>query len=287
MSYCKVCNSNKGKNFKKQNFFYFKCCFCKTISMNPEPSEKQIIGHYNKKIIDGNYELMQRFDKAVIKVYEQFIKIIKKNLKKDKKLLRDTNLLDIGCFTGDFLCLANQEGATVKGYELQKEAVEIANKKLPGKIHQVSVFNDEIKQEQFDIITLFGVLEHVLEPLELLKRIKSLLKKDGYLFIQTPNSGSIVSTIMGRSWPPISPIEHIHLFSKNYLTKWINEQNLEILNVYNHWKYLPIEYVYENLSNFGPDIKKIIKPFYLLLPNFIKRQSLPFYGDEMILVIKK
>tara|TARA_A100001015_G_C14974861_1_gene706783 strand:+ start:942 stop:1709 length:768 start_codon:yes stop_codon:yes gene_type:complete len=255
--------------------------------MNPEPSEKQIIGHYNKKIIDGNYELMQRFDKAVIKVYEQFIKIIKKNLKKDKKLLRDTNLLDIGCFTGDFLCLANQEGATVKGYELQKEAVEIANKKLPGKIHQVSVFNDEIKQEQFDIITLFGVLEHVLEPLELLKRIKSLLKKDGYLFIQTPNSGSIVSTIMGRSWPPISPIEHIHLFSKNYLTKWINEQNLEILNVYNHWKYLPIEYVYENLSNFGPDIKKIIKPFYLLLPNFIKRQFLPFYGGEMILVIKK
>ena len=83
MSCCKICKCNKGKNFKKQNFFYFKCFFCKTISMDPEPSEKQIISHYNKKIIDGNYELIQRFDKAYINVYKQFIKIIKKNLKND------------------------------------------------------------------------------------------------------------------------------------------------------------------------------------------------------------
>ena len=255
--------------------------------MNPEPNEKQIIEHYDKKIIEGNYELLRRFDKSYINVYQTFIKIIKKNLKKDNKFMQGANLLDIGCFTGDFLYLAHQEGSIVKGYELQKEAVEIANKKLPGKIHQTSVFNQDIEQEQFDIITLFGVLEHVLEPLELLKRIKSLLKKDGYIFIQTPNTDSLLSTILGKSWPPISPIEHIHLFSQNFLTKWLKKQDLEILNVYNHWKYLPIEYVYENLSNFGPDIKKIIKPFYFILPSFIKRQSLPFYGGEMILAIKK
>jgi 2-polyprenyl-3-methyl-5-hydroxy-6-metoxy-1,4-benzoquinol methylase len=255
--------------------------------MDPEPSEKQITSHYSEKIVDGNYELFQRFNKEYNKVYKSFIEIIKKNLEKDKKHMQGANLLDIGCFTGEFLYLANQEGSDVTGYELQKEAVEIANKKLPGKIHQTSVYNDDIKPEQFDIITLFGVLEHVLEPLKLLKKIKSLLKKDGYLFIQTPNSGSAISVIMGRSWPPISPIEHIHLFSKIFLTKWLKEQNLEILNVYNHWKFLPINYVYENLSNFGPDIKKIIKPFYLMLPNFITRQSLPFYGGEMILVIKK
>lgn len=255
--------------------------------MDPEPSEKQINSHYSKKIIDGNYELAQRFNKEYNKIYESYIKIIKKNLDKDKKLMQGASLLDIGCFTGEFLCLANQEGSVVTGYELQKEAVEIANKKLPGKVHQVDVYDSEIKLEQFDIITLFGVLEHVLEPLELLKRIKSFLKKDGYLFIQTPNSGSLMSTLLGRSWPPISPIEHIHLFSKNFLTRWFKEQNLEILNVYDHWKFLPIEYVYHNLSNFGPDIKKIIKPFYLVLPNFIKRKSLPFYGGEMILVLKK
>ena len=78
----------------------------------------------------------------------------------------------------------------------------------------------------------------------------------------------------------VSGLDNADLLLRNY-------DDLQILNVYNHWKFLPINYVYENLSNFGPDIKKIIKPFYLMLPNFITRQSLPFYGGEMILVIKK
>lgn len=239
MQKCKICNFEKGKSFQKQQFLYFQCNSCKTISMNPEPNEQQIINHYKKKFIKGNYELAQK------------------------------------------------QGWNVTGYELQEEAVLIAEKKLPGRVHKINVYDQGIKPGQFDIITLFGVIEHVLEPLELIKRVQLLLKKDGYLFIQTPNSSSVISRVFGNSWPPISPIEHIHIFSEEYLIKFLKKQGFNSLKYINHCKHLPIKYVYENLSNFGPDIQNYIRPLYNILPNFIKKLSLPFYGGEMILICKK
>ena len=155
--------------------------------MNPEPNEQQILNHYKKKFIKGNYELAQRFSREYLSIYKHYINIIKNTLKKDEKLTKEINLLDVGCFTGDFIFLAQKQGWNVTGYELQEEAVLIAEKKLPGKVHKINVYDQGIKQEQFDVITLFGVIEHVLEPLELIKRVQLLLKKDGYLFIQTPN----------------------------------------------------------------------------------------------------
>ncbi len=250
------------------------------------PNESQILNHYKKKIRNGNYQLLQKYDKEYLNVYNTFIKIIKSNLSNENKSMQNTSLLDIGCFTGDFLVLAQNEGCAVTGYEIQEEAIKIANDKLPGRVHKVDVYNDQIKKEQFDIVTIFGLLEHVLEPIELLKRIKLLLRKDGYLFIQTPNSGSLVSLLFGKRWPPISPIEHIHLFSKRFLTSWADDNGYQVIDTYRHWKFLPIEYVYSNLSNFGPDIKKFINPIYKFLPNFIKIRTLPFYGGEMIVVLK-
>jgi 2-polyprenyl-3-methyl-5-hydroxy-6-metoxy-1,4-benzoquinol methylase len=286
MPKCKICNYEKGKSFQKQQFLYFQCTLCKTISMNPEPNEQQILNHYKKKFIKGNYELAQKFSKEYLSIYKHYVNIIKNTLKKDEKLTNEINLLDIGCFTGDFIFLAQKQGWNVTGYELQEEAVLIAEKKLPGKVHKIDVYDQGIKQEKFDVITLFGVIEHVLEPLELIKRLKLLLKKDGYLFIQTPNSLSIISKVFGKSWPPISPIEQIHIFSDKYLIKFLERQGFKSLKYINHCKHLPIEYVYANLSNFGPCIQNYIRPLYNILPNFIKKLSLPFYGGEMILIGK-
>mgnify|MGYP001998489828 CR=1 FL=1 len=287
MNNCKICNGSDLSFFKKGKTSYTRCRICLSISMCPEPTDIQIQNHYKKKFITGNYELLRRYDEEYKNIYGGFIKRIKKTVHHDGKQLKNMKVLDVGCFTGDFLYLASKEGCEVTGYELQKEAVEIANQKLPGKIHEVDVYNNNIQTANFDIVCLFGIVEHVLDPQKLIKRSYELLKPGGYLFIQTPNSASFLSRILGKYWPPISPIEHIHIFSKNSLTKTVNNERFSVVNFENHWKSLPIQYVYENLSNFGPEIKSIVKPFYWLLPKFVKNLSLPFYGGEMIMAAKK
>jgi len=287
MVVCKICGGSNLSYFSKGKTNYSRCKDCLSISMQPEPSNTDIENHYKKKFIDGNYELLRRYDEEYRDIYGGFIKKIKNVINADNKILFNMKVLDVGCFTGDFLHLASKEGCDVTGYELQKEAVEIANQKLPGKIHEIDVYNNNIKTEYFDIVCLFGIVEHVLDPQKLIKRSYELLKPNGYLFVQTPNSASFLSRALGKYWPPISPIEHIHIFSKSSLMQTVNNEKFSVVDFENHWKSLPIQYVYENLSNFGPEIKSIIKPFYWLLPNFIKNLSLPFYGGEMIMAAKK
>ena len=65
----------------------------------------------------------------------------KKNCSIRRQQLKNMKVLDVGLFYIHFLYLASKEGE-VTGYELQKEAVEIANQKLPGKIHEVDVYNN-------------------------------------------------------------------------------------------------------------------------------------------------
>ena len=69
-------------------------------------------------------------------MYETFTEVLSDIMVGQGKSLEGTNILDIGCFTGEFLELIQSRGADVFGLELQTEAVAIANAKLPGKVYK-------------------------------------------------------------------------------------------------------------------------------------------------------
>src|SRR5258708_33929950 len=97
-------------------------------------------------------------------------------------------VLDVGCFTGDFLVLLSHKGADVYGRELKKEAVILAKKKLPGRIMRSDIASKQFPKKKFDAVTLLGLIEHVTDPVTLLSSTRKILAKNGLLMIQTPNS---------------------------------------------------------------------------------------------------
>ena len=84
------------------------------------------------------------------------------------KLIRlaQKNTLDIGFGSGALLAWMQSEGANVAGIEIQRSLLEAAQNQ------GVTVFNDitEVSSDQFDVITLFDVLEHLSS-----KQIEALL----------------------------------------------------------------------------------------------------------------
>jgi hypothetical protein len=50
---------------------------------------------------------------------------------------------------------------------------------------------------------------------------------------------------------------------------------------------LPVEYVYENMKNFGPELRRVLSPVYSILPRPVRQSALPFYVGEMIVTAKK
>jgi SAM-dependent methyltransferase len=124
------------------------------------------------------------------------------------------SMLDIGCGTGLFVSLAGREGFQAAGLESSQEAVRVAHEAGVDSV----ICGDEnllIDQgRQFDLITLFHVLEHVPEPFKYLRRIQKLLKKPGHLVVQVPNRASLQARLFGRRWYGLDCPRHLNNFTE-------------------------------------------------------------------------
>jgi 2-polyprenyl-3-methyl-5-hydroxy-6-metoxy-1,4-benzoquinol methylase len=252
------------------------------IYIKPFPTNEQIEKHYKKKAIMGNYATLTNNISAYKEVYLQYLRLLRSYYGS----LKEKTLLDVGCYSGDFLDLAKKEGAITYGIELQSEACSIANSKHQGRILN-TVVDEADFSIQFDIIIATGFIEHIPNPLGFMKKVKKWLKNDGILLIETPNAGSFIAKLLGKKWPPYQPIEHLYYFSKKNIKKFLNNCDLNILSLKPHIKMLPLHYVYEMMNDFGDELKQLVMPFYSVLPNSIRRAVFPFYVGEMIIIAKK
>lgn len=107
--------------------------------------------------------------------------------------------LDVGCSNGFSIEVGNQLGYHSSGVETALQPASNAiNKGLDvfhGTLEQAQ-FNDN----QFDIISLFEVIEHIPDPLPLLLEIRRILKHDGTIIISTGNTRSISAAILKEKW---------------------------------------------------------------------------------------
>jgi 2-polyprenyl-3-methyl-5-hydroxy-6-metoxy-1,4-benzoquinol methylase len=247
---------------------YRRCRGCGLLATEL-PSREQIEAHYTAKFEFGNYELLRRYATPYQRIYEQMAGWL--------EFHPGARVLDVGCFTGDFLALLAERGADVYGLELQPEAVAIANQRLPGRIFQASADDSRFPPGRYDTITMLAVIEHVLDPRGLIASARERLALGGRLYLQTPNAGSLVARALGRTWPMLAPVEHIHLFSARALRLLLASEGFEVIRVRRHVKRLPASYVHAQFANYGGRRwQQVFGPLRLL-----GEVGLPFYAGEM------
>jgi len=279
---CPVCDDGQEYYFHYAEYDYYRCSSCGLVSTLPVPTEAEIEAHYRRKFEQGNYSLLLRYRDEYRTVYKTFVNVLEHGLKKKGTTLQGKRILDIGCFTGDLLLLLSEKGADVYGLELQSEAVALANDLLPGRIYQADVYGTSFPRMQFDIITFTGLIEHLVEPVKLVRRVYELLAPGGLALLQTPDSGSLPAKLLQKYWPPYMPVEHIHLFTRKSIAVLLEQNNFTGLAFKRHIKKLPLSYVYQMFQNFGPEFYRLLTPLYRVCPSRLKAMSLPFYGGEMI-----
>ena len=104
-----------------------------------------------------------------------------------KHHITGNTFLEIGVGAGQSIVWFEEEGFKVKGIEPDGRNVDMINKKLKkGKVIESSV-EDFSTDEVFDVVWMSHVLEHLIEPINFLKKIKQNLKKNSILFIEVPN----------------------------------------------------------------------------------------------------
>ncbi len=144
---------------------------------------------------------------------------------------KNGRLLDFGCATGDFLhVMAQKSGWDLYGIDINSYAVDIAKTK------HLRVFAgtlDEAKfpDKYFDVITLWEVLEHLRDPIGILKKINDILKPDGLVIIRVPNLQSIDEKMFGKYWAGYDAPRHLYVFSPQTIRKILNLAGFEIIEM--------------------------------------------------------
>lgn len=124
-------------------------------------------------------------------------------------------ILDVGCGTGIFLDVAAQRGWHVTGVEPNRRAWEIASQKH--KHVSCNWFTPEELKKPFDIVTLLDVLEHIQDPVHFLVSVRKVIKDNGFLFIQVPNTWSLACQLRGLEDNIYNGLIHFNYFSPQSL----------------------------------------------------------------------
>lgn len=239
------CGSKKKPVLVKKVFdLRYYQCICKTIFLNPTISENNLDEIYKN---NGIYEKHRRQI-----LYEKKAKELRNLINKRKASQiftlfkkKKIRILDFGFGDGDFLKQLNKK---IKDEHLYGYDVNTSLKKISKGIKIISKHNKLINQK-FDVVTLWGVLEHVNDPKKLLNFISKIISKKGFLIIEVPSSESLLSkyTFQSSNIPVrwLEPYRHLFFFSlkclkkmcnRNFKIEYIETNGLDLQTIFNNEK---------------------------------------------------
>lgn len=259
-------------NFSPDAERHYRIVSCRTCSHNfATPRHKDLYVNYNSDQIDETY----------INLSPQRVATDQKVVKTLLKYLKNGNLLDIGCATGDFLITANKYYNT-EGLELSEWSSKIAQDR-GFKIHKCLI-HELPNKDFYDIITLWGVIEHFDFPKQEVKNMHSLLKKNGLVCLWTGDISSITAKLMGERWHYFHG-QHIQLFTKRSLRQLFLHNGFKEVKISTY----PYVMTWPSLANTltrYPLIYKIINPI-ITSKLFIKSKITINLPGEMFAIFKK
>ena len=227
---CPTCGSAENtKRFTKDNLEIVECDKCSLIFVNPIFNQEKYEEIYKakeyqeitKKLTETSHLYRRkRFGVERMNFIERY---------HPKQL--DKTLCDVGCSTGFLLEEAQSRGWDALGLELNPSTAKFARKRGL-KIQEISL--QEIEgSEKFSAITLFDVLEHLIDPSLVLKKVKKLLKPNGNLFIYVPNWNSASRQFLGvENSHFIWPTHHLTYYTPGTLNNFLTKNGFSVF----HWE---------------------------------------------------
>ena len=230
---CPWCDSDKAQInlwlkdefLTKEDFHICECLNCGLLYTMPRPDKDHIGAYYKSEDYYSHKENTKGF---VPKLYER----IKKNNLKNKYQLATNGLsvgkmLEIGCGVGDFLHTAEEHGWECIGVEPSEEAKAIATKRTKASILSSEEL-ESLADEQFDLITMWHVLEHVDDLRWEMAQLQRLIKPHGRIVIAVPNYKSYDGQYYKEHWAAYDVPRHLNHFNRTVLTKMFKTKGLEL-----------------------------------------------------------
>lgn len=225
-----------------------RCRRCGMTYRNPRETEEHVL-HAYAALEDGDY-LEERECRGMNALL---------SLKALKRHVAAGRLLEVGCSTGFFLNAARLE-FDCRGVEPSIWAAGIARERFGLEIHRGSFETFDAEPASFDAVAMIDVIEHVLDPASVVRRVASLLRPGGVFYVVTPDISSLSARLLGRYWWGLRPA-HLTYFSPTTLGLLLDQAGFEVREVRSFGRIFTYGYWLSRLAAYPAPIRGVIGAF--------------------------
>lgn len=186
---CILCGADRFQIILiKDRWHYRECGHCRLVALHPRPTIQTLMHNYDAYLPEDDPAISQweKLVKPVINVSAELIATRSQS---------SGRLLDVGCGYGFFMERMRRAGWSVEGIEVSPTGRRYAHQRWGFNVHAQPLEELDLPHNHYDVVTLFYVIEHVDDPIQVLNNVKRVLKPGGLIVLRWPHTTPIVKLL--------------------------------------------------------------------------------------------
>lgn len=241
---CLVCSGPPGDEWTTavdveycsttERFSYLLCESCDCLSIDPLPADRlsEIYPPTYYSFASGETPL-DPDSNLVTRVKQRFDARTFSRVLRHAGARQQLAILDVGGGTGDIaagLVAAAGAGARATVVDIDPDSIDIA--RMRGLDGFAGRFEEFETDSRYDLVLMLNLIEHVADPVGMLRRARELLSSEGVIWIQTPNFRSLDARLFRRrNWTGLHCPRHWAIFSKPGLRQALGAAGLQVVRL--------------------------------------------------------
>ena len=202
-------------------FRLVECEGCGLVRLSPRPTPEQVAGFYAKNYWFAGGRLQEIYRRTVLRDHVRFAAGAAR---------RDLGtVLDVGCGGGLFLRMMQERGFQVLGLDFSPEAARVAREQNGVHVLIGDLTEAPIEPGSCALITMYHVVEHLLDPGAYLRAAARLLHREGRLVVQVPDRDCWEAGLLGAHWTGLDVPRHLHVFRSSDLRRLLRSCGFEVV----------------------------------------------------------
>ncbi|MFA4987574.1 MAG: class I SAM-dependent methyltransferase, partial [Candidatus Brocadiia bacterium] len=213
-----------------QAFWFVRCSGCGHVYLNPRPAASEVSTMYPATYPSFTGKFSKKHSPiSFVKSY-----ILRRRLAPLKSVLeRGGRVLDVGCGDGQLLIDIKHRYPQVEAFGLDWNFSEPVRDRLTAKnvhLYCSLVEQADLPASSFDLVIMNQLIEHLWDPRTALNSIRTCLKPNGLLTIETPNPDGYDRRFFREgTWGAFYTPRHLNLFTQTNLVRFLSTNGFDVV----------------------------------------------------------